>query len=297
MPPFEVKEIKAKSILTPSKLPDADYVINPYIGCRFGCIYCYASFMGRFVDKSTKDWGEYVFAKVNAAELLAGDLTKLKNKGKGKTVLLSSVTDPYQGMETKYQLTRKCLEVLADFRFEGTVGILTKSDLVLRDIDVLKKIKNVEVGLTITSTDDSVSRFFEKYAPPVSTRITTLQKLRQAGLSTYVFVGPLLPHYVAEEKKLDELFSSIAQTGNKDLYIEHINLSAYILNRLLEELGKMNQQVLSQFYQSQDKAYRHQLDAIVGKLIKKYDFNLRLSSTIFHKENGKTKNETYDRKN
>src|SRR3989344_9317653 len=101
---FEIKEIKAKSILVPSKLPGCDYVINCYTGCRFGCSYCYASFMGRFVDKKVSDWGEYVFAKINVPQLLEKELLKLKNKGKGKTILLSSVTDPFQGVEAKYKL-------------------------------------------------------------------------------------------------------------------------------------------------------------------------------------------------
>ena len=82
---MEVKEIQTKSILTLSKLPDTDYVINPYVGCRFGCTYCYASFMGRFVSKQINDWGEYVYAKINAPELLRNELRKLKNKGRNKS--------------------------------------------------------------------------------------------------------------------------------------------------------------------------------------------------------------------
>ena len=168
---MEIKETQAKSILTKSKLPDADYVINPYTGCRFGCVYCYASFMSRYVGKETSDWGEFVYIKTNAPELLKKEITKLKNKGSGLSILLSSVTDPYQGVEAKYQITRKCLQVLVDYEFEGLVSILTKSGMVIRDIDLLKQLKNVEVGLTITSVDDNVSRFFEKYAPNVSQRI------------------------------------------------------------------------------------------------------------------------------
>ena len=106
---FEVKEIIAKSILVPSKLPECDFVINPYTGCRFGCSYCYASFMGRFVDKPISEWGNYVYAKINAPELLKKETMKLKDKGKGKTILLSSVTDPFQGLEAKYKLSEKCL--------------------------------------------------------------------------------------------------------------------------------------------------------------------------------------------
>src|SRR3989338_6288522 len=112
---MEIKEIQAKTILVKSKLPESDYVINCYTGCSFACSYCYASFMGRFVGKNISDWGEYVYAKINAPELLKKELPKLKDKGKNVTILLSSVTDPFQAAEAKYKLSEKCLTVLADY--------------------------------------------------------------------------------------------------------------------------------------------------------------------------------------
>ena len=281
---MDIQVIQAKSILTLSKLPDADYVVNPYIGCRFGCIYCYASFMGRFVNEKVGDWGEYVYIKINAPDLLKKEIKKLKNKGKGKSILFSSVTDPYQGIEAKYKLTRQCLKVLADYGFAGTVGILTKSDLVLRDVDVLRKIKHIDIGVTITSTNDTISRYFEKYAPAASVRLKTTKELNRLGFNTYVFVGPLLPHFVAKPKELDDLFKAIASTGNKDIYVEHINLSSYILERLKREMKNINKDILNTFYQSQDKSYREKLDKLVLNLVKKYRLNLRLGNIIFHKE-------------
>ena len=88
---MEVKEIQVKSILTKCGIPGIDWVINPYIGCWFGCTYCYASFMGRFVDKTVADWGNYVFTKMNAPQLLAVELPKKlgKSKGAGKEIFLS----------------------------------------------------------------------------------------------------------------------------------------------------------------------------------------------------------------
>jgi len=119
---FEIKEIRAKGVLTKCGIPGIDWVVNPYIGCRFGCKYCYASFMGRFVGKKINDWGGYVYPKINAPELLKKEVEKkLPHKGKGKEIFLSSVTDPYQGLEAKYQLTRQCLSVLADWGFVGTL--------------------------------------------------------------------------------------------------------------------------------------------------------------------------------
>src|SRR3989344_270784 len=279
---MDIQVIQAKSILTLSKLPDADYVVNPYIGCRFGCIYCYASFMGRFVNEKVGDWGEYVYIKINAPDLLKKEIKKLKNKGKGKSILFSSVTDPYQGIEAKYKLTRQCLKVLADYGFAGTVGILTKSDLVLRDVDVLRKIKHIDIGVTITSTNDTISRYFEKYAPAASVRLKTTKELNRLGFNTYVFVGPLLPHFVAKPKELDDLFKAIASTGNKDIYVEHINLRSYILERLKREMKNIDKDILNTFYQSQDKSYREKLDKLVLNLVKKYRLNLRLGNIIFH---------------
>ncbi|MBI1919259.1 radical SAM protein [Candidatus Microgenomates bacterium] len=283
---FEVKEVQAKSIMTETHLKDADfdYSVNPYIGCRFGCIYCYASFMGRFVGKKVKDWGEYVYAKVNAPELLEKEIKKLKDKGSGKTIWFSSVTDPYQGLEMKYQLTRKCLEVLVDYNFAGTVSILTKSDLVLRDIDIFKKLENFDVGLTITATDDKISRFIEKFAPAASARLKALKKLHDEGFSTYAFVGPLLPHILADEKELEKLFMALSATGNREIYVEYLNLSNYLIGRLKAELKDIDKKTWELFLNFKKKDFRRQWDKRILKLVKKYNFKLRFGGTLYHPE-------------
>ncbi len=277
-----VKTITAKSILTPSKLPDTDYVINPYIGCSFGCIYCYASFMGRFVEKTAADWGNYVFVKINAPELLKKEVKRLKNKGKGKTILFSSVTDAYQGIEAKYKITRQCLKVLLNFGFAGTISILTKSPLVLRDLDILTRFQKTEVGLTITTTNDKISRYFERKAPTTSQRLKALKKLNQAGIQTYVFIGPLLPHFATNPNELNKLFSSIAQTGTKEIYAEHINLKPYIKTRLHQEMKDVSPKILSKFYQSQSQPYRQHLTQTVKKLAAQHHLLLRLNEVIYH---------------
>ncbi|KKQ23871.1 MAG: Radical SAM domain protein [Candidatus Roizmanbacteria bacterium GW2011_GWC2_37_13] len=287
---MEFKEIRAKNILVRCGIPGIDYVINPYIGCRFACKYCYASFMGRFVDKTIYDWGEYVYAKVNAPELLNKEIKKLKNKGRGKEIFLSSVTDPYQGAEGDYKLTRQCLKILADYGFEGVVSILTKSNLVIRDIDIFKKLKHAIVGLTVTSTDDGISRYFEKSAPAVSVRLKTLKILNENGIKTYAFIGPLLPHFVAESDELEKLFKELSETGTKDIFVEHLNLAKYIRNRLFEEMKDVDQEILKKFYSSQSKSYRVELEEKIIKLIKKYKMNLLKDMVIFHKEFQKLKN-------
>lgn len=150
---FRIKEIEAKSILTKSGIPGVDYCINPYVGCFHACKYCYATFMKRFTGH-TEAWGSFVDVKVNAPDVLQ---KQLKNKVKGR-VMVSSVTDAYQPIEAKYKLTRKCLEILLQNQFP--VDILTKSPLVLRDLDLIKKFKDIEVGVTITTNDDKIRKVF-----------------------------------------------------------------------------------------------------------------------------------------
>ena len=186
---------ESKTIITKSNLPDTDYVINPYIGCQFGCCYCYASFMGRFVNKSISEWGEYVFVKSNGADLIKKELAKLIKTSPNSKILLSSVTDPYQAAEAKYKLTRKILGAIGELQYPEMINILTKSPLVLRDTDILKTIPQVEVGLTITTTDDAMSKALEFNAPGATNRLKALEKLNKQGFATYAFIGPLLPHY------------------------------------------------------------------------------------------------------
>jgi len=181
-----IKEIHARSALSKSGIPGMTYCINPYVGCSHACQYCYATFMKRFTGH-LEPWGSFVDIKVNAPEILRRQLRRAK-KG---TVMLSSVTDPYQPVEGKYKLTRKCLEALEQFQFP--VSILTKSPLVTRDIDIISKIKDASVGLTITTDDEKMRKIFEPGAPSIQARIEALQKLHKAGIDTYVFIGPVLP--------------------------------------------------------------------------------------------------------
>jgi len=181
-----LREIRAKSILSKSRIPGATYCVNPYVGCAHECRYCYASFMQRFTGHA-EPWGSFVDARVNAAEVLERQL----GRAKPGAVMLSSVTDAYQPVEERYRLTRQCLEALLRHRFP--VDILTKSPLVLRDLDLLEGAKGVAVGLTVTTDDDRVRQAFEPGAPPIQARVEALRELRRRGVPTYVFVGPILP--------------------------------------------------------------------------------------------------------
>jgi len=132
-------------------------------------------------------WGEFVDVKVNAPHLLEKQLKRAKQG----VVTLSTVTDPYQPIEKKYQLTRKCLEALLDA--ELSVNLLTRSPLCLRDIDLFRQFKGIEVGLSITTHDEGVKKIFEPNSPSIHSRVKALRALRQEKIRTYAFVGPMLP--------------------------------------------------------------------------------------------------------
>jgi DNA repair photolyase len=179
-----IKEIQAKAILSKSKI--FPYVINPYVGCQHNCTYCYARFMKRFTGHS-EPWGQFVDVKINAVVLLEKEILK-KKPGR---VWVSGVCDPYQPLERKYQLTRGCLEILAEADWPVTVQ--TRSPLVLRDMEILKSGEHFEVGLSITTADDSVRYLFEPSAPPIAERLRALDELHQAGIRTFAMLAPLLP--------------------------------------------------------------------------------------------------------
>jgi len=179
-----IKETQPKTILSISKV--YPYVINPYTGCQHNCSYCYARFMKRFSGHS-EPWGQFVDVKIKAPDLLRLEMTK-KKPGR---VWISGVCDPYQPLEAKYKLTRQCLEILSQNNWPVTVQ--TRSPLVLRDIDILKKGRNFEVGLSINTADDSIRKLFEPNAPPIKDRVRALDELHRAGIRTYVMIAPMLP--------------------------------------------------------------------------------------------------------
>jgi DNA repair photolyase len=179
-----VKEIQAKTILSKSKI--YPWVLNPYTGCEHGCSYCYARFMKR-VTGHKEPWGEFVDVKINAPDLLRGEIKKKKRA----KVWVSGVCDPYQPLEVKYQLTRQCLEILAHNSWP--VIIQTRSPLVLRDIDIIKDARDFEVGFSITTADDSIRKLFEPNAPSIEDRIQALDVLHKAGIRTYAMIAPVLP--------------------------------------------------------------------------------------------------------
>ncbi|NJF25530.1 radical SAM protein [Thermococcus sp. Bubb.Bath] len=175
-----VIERRAKSIYTRSRIPGVDWTVNQYTGCAFACKYCYAKFLTRWKDHG--EWGSWVEVKTNAPEL-AGKHVR-------GSIVMSTVSDPYQPVEAKLKLTRRVLRYM-DKRNE--LSILTKSPLVTRDIDLFKLFDRIEVGLTINGFTGREKALFEPLTPVHEARVNALKTLKEAGLRTYVFVSPIIP--------------------------------------------------------------------------------------------------------
>jgi DNA repair photolyase len=182
---LRVKEILAKSILNKSKI--FDYCVNPYTGCQIGCPYCYARLFMRRYSGHEEAWGEFVDIKINAPEILKKQLERAKRG----TVWVSSVCDPYQPLEKKYGVTRKCLAELLEKQFP--LNLQTKSALVVRDLDLLAQFEEAEVGFTITTDDEAIAKLFEPKASSVGERIDALEEIHARGVKTFAFIGPILP--------------------------------------------------------------------------------------------------------
>ncbi|MCP4633077.1 MAG: radical SAM protein [candidate division Zixibacteria bacterium] len=217
---MEIKEITVKTALSKSRIPDLDYTLNPYRGCAHGCLYCYADFVGKYANIKLP-WGEYVHMKINIVELLEKELKK-KKRG---FIALSTVCDPYQPLEKKYELSRRCLELISS---EGwPVSVQTRSPLVLRDIDILKSIEDCTVGVSITTIDDKVRKVFEPNTPSIEKRLETLKRLKKEGLRTFAFTGPLLPG--EPDKLVDELIPLV-----DFVFTDKLNYSRKIRKLLIE---------------------------------------------------------------
>ncbi|WP_461866722.1 SPL family radical SAM protein [Thermococcus sp.] len=199
---------KAGQLYTKSRIPGVDYTVNQYVGCQFGCRYCYARFLTRWKDYGP--WGSWVEVKENAPELA-------RRHVKGN-IAMSTVSDPYQPLEAELKLTRAVLRFM-DKR--NNLSILTKSPLVTRDIDILKEFMDVEVGLTLNTFSGREKRLFEPLTPLQRTRINALQRLHEEGLRTYAFISPIIPG-------ITDVIAIIEETrGFADRYFfEVLNLKA-----------------------------------------------------------------------
>lgn len=181
-----VRSIETTNLLTPGNGRTAafDFTLNPYRGCSFACSYCYAAF---FVaeDELRENWGQWVEVKIRAIEAL-----RHRNLD-GRTIYMSSATDPYQPLEAKIELTREIVELLAGAG--ARLVVQTRSPLVARDIDLFSQFKHVKVNMSITSDDDEVRQRFEPACASIGRRIEAVARLKDAGIKTSVCISPMLP--------------------------------------------------------------------------------------------------------
>lgn len=283
---LKINLVRAKTVLVKTNLPGVDWVINPYSGCTFACFYCYAAQIARWRHPG-EPWGSFLDVKTNAPSVLRRELRKLERRTGKKDlgmIFFSSVTDPYLGQEAKYQITRECLQVLVDFGYSGKIGLQTKSPLVTRDIDLLGKLKKVSVGFTVTTLDDQACSFLEGKAPPVSSRLKALKKLNQAGIDTYAFIGPILPYFVNNKKKIVEILDQLEEVGVRQVWFEHLNLNPRIKKRLFNYLKQKAPQLIPEFEKADNQEYREKLDKIIKEAMKGRGLKMGLGQVIYHRK-------------
>ncbi len=249
-----IYEIKARSIIHKTKIPGADWGINYYQGCTHGCIYCYLRFLCRWRKRREK-WGEFVDVKINAPELVAKE-----SKDKEGTAILCTGGDAYQPIERKYQLTRR---VLQNLNPNLKLSILTKSDLITRDIDLFKRFKNIELGLTITTLNENIKRVFEPFSPSSHARLEALKKLKQEGFYTYVFVGPIFPYLT----DLKEIFREVSPFVDL-LMFEDLNMSP-AKKEILEAIRK-NFPELENKYKNLSRGFWLEKEKEIKELAKRF---------------------------
>jgi DNA repair photolyase len=218
-----INEVKVKSIVTKTGVPAGDYVINPYIGCPHRCIYCYADYMRRFTGHGEK-WGDFLDVKIYPKKLNLSSLA-------GKKVVFCSVTDAYNPFEKKYRVTRNLLEQMVNSGVK--VEILTKSDLVLRDLDILRQIPDITVGVSLNTLDDRIRKKLESGAPSIERRIAAIKTLSAEGINTYIFLSPIFPGIT----DFREILGGCKNLCDK-FYFENLNLRGAYQPKVLNYIRK-----------------------------------------------------------
>jgi DNA repair photolyase len=206
--PYRVREVSARTALQKCSHPAIPWSLNPYQGCAHACSFCYVPTL---IHVDRVEWGRYVLVKRNAPTLLAREVRRLPRA----LVALSTATDPYQPVEARCLVTRRCLEVLAQAQWP--VSVLTRSPLVLRDLDVLRRFRGVEVGMSVPTLDEAARRFMEPGAPTIEARLRCLRALADAGLSTFVSLAPVYP--LTNGVTAEGFAQALADAGVRDVFI------------------------------------------------------------------------------
>jgi DNA repair photolyase len=260
---------------TGSRMPFT-WTINPYRGCEFACKYCYARYTHEFMEmRDGIEFEQKIYAKQHAAELLRQELRRVKA---GEEIAIGTATDPYQPIERKLEITRAILQEFA--RHSGLeLGIVTKSALVVRDIDLLQGISRsnrISVNLTVTTTDPDLARILEPRAPRPDLRLDAVKKLREAGVRTGVICAPVLPGITDSPKQLEAVVRGAADSGASYIYANPLFLkpcSAAVFLPFLKEhfpqlVGDYDRRFKDRAFLP--AAYRKRISELFGRLREKH---------------------------
>jgi DNA repair photolyase len=222
---IDCTEIEAKSVLNRVRGMPFAWSINPYRGCYHRCVFCYARNTHAFFERSgIGDWGTALYVKVNAAAVLRSELAS--PRWKGEHVAIGTATDPYQPLEGRYRITRSILAELARARTDA--HIITRSPLVVRDIDVLSELSlqaGVCVCISLPTLDEDLARKIEPTVAPPRQRLRAVRLLASAGIRVGVAIAPILPHLTDGEEALREVFAAAAEAGASSAWHSVLNLN------------------------------------------------------------------------
>lgn len=249
------EEIDTRKIITHNDSPDVgfDYTVNCYRGCIHGCTYCFSRPTHEYLGYGAgTDFDRKIVVKVNAPKLLRQEL--MKPSWKGDEIVFSFTSDPYVPLESHYKLTRQCLEICAEFH--QPIGIITKSALIRRDIDVLQELSrnaSLAVFFTIPFTDVETARAVEPYAPLPEARFHAMQKLADAGITVGIGIAPVIPGLSSD---IPELLRRAKECGAEMAFINMLRLpgsvAPYFEERLREELPTKADRVMSRIREARD---------------------------------------------
>ncbi len=254
------------------------WTINPYRGCEFACKYCYARYTHEFMElRDGLDFERKIYVKQHAAELLRQELRRVKP---GEEIAIGTATDPYQPIERRLEVTRAILEELS--RHAGLeLGIVTKSNLVLRDIDLLRRISEnnrIFVNVTITTLDADLARILEPRAPRPDLRMETVRKLNLESVNAGVICAPVVPGITDSPRDLEALVRATAEAGGKYIYANPLFLKPCSAAIFLPFLEKEFPQLVDSYQQRYKdraflpKAYGQRLSQLMKGLRQKYSF-------------------------
>jgi DNA repair photolyase len=257
------------------------WTVNPYRGCEFGCQYCYARYTHEFMDLGTEDFEKKIYVKLDAGPLAGRDLST--EKAHGEHIAIGTATDPYQPAEREFGATRAILDQMAGRR-GLSVSITTKSDQVLRDVELLRRIgehSSISVNLSITTLRTGLARILEPRAPRPDLRLRAVQELRRAGIAAGVFAMPILPGITDQEEDLDALARAARDAGAQWFAASVLFLMPSALKQFLPFLDKRfpkRARHYREWYSHNPYApetYRKEIAARVAALRRKYGLGSR----------------------